>query len=561
MYAYTSIGIDDAQIYFVYFRNFAEGHGFVYNTGGERVEGFTSLLWTLLGAGAYAISPLNFPYFLLLLNGLLVGGTLLLIDRGMRLLGGQAWTTLAIICFLGYSVLTPGYLDWMLISLMETGLWAFLLTAAVVSLLYLQTDQRYVYALSALLALLVLTRPESMLWGIYFIVMVVLTYSLQIRKLQFRPVSLMAGAFVAALVGLVVFRLSYFGYPLPNTYYAKMSGDLFYNLFQGGRYLFLSMVQLPMFWFFLIISLVSLVLLVPKLGWHRPAPEPLSKACAFQLVLAGTTFLSFMIPLYTGGDHFGMGRMLQPLVPVYFMMIFNIPFWKEATGIHFKKARTLAMGGMVLVVFPLFYFSAEVPLHRVPEQKTPISDEILVARIGRADAEKLNRLFAPLATMPAVGVSAAGGFAWAYKGYTFDMLGLNSTAMAHSDSEREGVRKNHASFDVNTLLEIKPPVFHGYSHGSAVVARFHQQEEEAFHPLSQQGFKDLFVNEIFKGVFFDPQFQQTYIPAVIRHPQVPGLIYQAYFLKSYLPELEQAGYRVRLLSMADVRKGFEPVLE
>ena len=43
-------GIDDAYIFFVYARNLAEGHGFVYNVGGEAVEGFTSLLWTLICA-------------------------------------------------------------------------------------------------------------------------------------------------------------------------------------------------------------------------------------------------------------------------------------------------------------------------------------------------------------------------------------------------------------------------------------------------------------------------------------------------------------------------------
>jgi len=29
------IGVDDAQIYFVYMQNLADGHGFVYNVGGE----------------------------------------------------------------------------------------------------------------------------------------------------------------------------------------------------------------------------------------------------------------------------------------------------------------------------------------------------------------------------------------------------------------------------------------------------------------------------------------------------------------------------------------------
>jgi hypothetical protein len=58
-------GIDDANIYFVYARNLASGHGFVYNIGGERVEGFTSLLWTVISALAFKFFA--FPEFILLL--------------------------------------------------------------------------------------------------------------------------------------------------------------------------------------------------------------------------------------------------------------------------------------------------------------------------------------------------------------------------------------------------------------------------------------------------------------------------------------------------------------
>ena len=46
------VGIDDANITQVYARNIAAGHGYVYNIGGERVEGSTSLLWTLINAAA-----------------------------------------------------------------------------------------------------------------------------------------------------------------------------------------------------------------------------------------------------------------------------------------------------------------------------------------------------------------------------------------------------------------------------------------------------------------------------------------------------------------------------
>ena len=47
-FEYPRTGIDDANIFFVYAQNAANGHGFVYNVGGERVEGFSSLLWTLI---------------------------------------------------------------------------------------------------------------------------------------------------------------------------------------------------------------------------------------------------------------------------------------------------------------------------------------------------------------------------------------------------------------------------------------------------------------------------------------------------------------------------------
>lgn len=47
---HSIFGVDDANIYFVYMKNIAQGYGFVYSIGGEHVEGFTSLSWTLLGS-------------------------------------------------------------------------------------------------------------------------------------------------------------------------------------------------------------------------------------------------------------------------------------------------------------------------------------------------------------------------------------------------------------------------------------------------------------------------------------------------------------------------------
>ena len=60
------IGVDDANIYFVYMNHVAQGHGFVYNVGGEHVEGFTSLLWTIIGS---IIMAVHLPLEMTLLLG------------------------------------------------------------------------------------------------------------------------------------------------------------------------------------------------------------------------------------------------------------------------------------------------------------------------------------------------------------------------------------------------------------------------------------------------------------------------------------------------------------
>src|SRR5262245_15180176 len=39
---------DDAYISFRYARNLADGHGLVFNPGGERVEGYSNFLWVLI---------------------------------------------------------------------------------------------------------------------------------------------------------------------------------------------------------------------------------------------------------------------------------------------------------------------------------------------------------------------------------------------------------------------------------------------------------------------------------------------------------------------------------
>src|SRR5512143_3483048 len=49
---FSSTRSDDAYISFRYARNFADGHGLVFNPGQPPVEGYSNFLWVVLLAGA-----------------------------------------------------------------------------------------------------------------------------------------------------------------------------------------------------------------------------------------------------------------------------------------------------------------------------------------------------------------------------------------------------------------------------------------------------------------------------------------------------------------------------
>ena len=52
---------DDAYISFRYSKNLAQGQGFRWNPGGEKVEGYTNFSWVLIGALGFLLLPDQLP--------------------------------------------------------------------------------------------------------------------------------------------------------------------------------------------------------------------------------------------------------------------------------------------------------------------------------------------------------------------------------------------------------------------------------------------------------------------------------------------------------------------
>jgi hypothetical protein len=240
---------------------------------------------------------------------------------------------------------------------------------------------------------------------------------------------------------LFVLRLGYFGYPFPNTLYAKVSPQLGYNLREGVRYAVQFFEDAPGALGCLLFAAGAMLF-----SWVRRERDILG-LCVCVLVF-------FAPPLLTGGDHFPQARFFQPLWPILALPL-TVTLPRLANG---QSARAR----WVVHAFAVF-LSLLAPLgvrwswwREWGHARGPLEIEFGIAREQRETGERLRGMFAP--EFPGVGAVAAGGLKVAYPGFVFDVIGLNDTEVAHGASTRVGV-KNHAAFSAETFWRRPPEIF------------------------------------------------------------------------------------------------------
>jgi arabinofuranosyltransferase len=221
---------DDAFISFRYARNLVEGNGLVFNAG-EKVEGFTNLLWTLwcsvglrlgLEAEAWAtlwgIGAYAGVIFLLGWNAIRAG-------HG----SGSAGRVLPVA-----AVLAAVHPDWNLYATsgLETSAFTFLLLAGFLLATCFRDQDGAFPAAGAVFALAALTRPDGVLPAV-----VTGAFILGTEYRRFRRPALFAAAFALIWIPVTLWRVGYYGDYFPNTYYAKSAWLPWWE--QGGHYILL----------------------------------------------------------------------------------------------------------------------------------------------------------------------------------------------------------------------------------------------------------------------------------------------------------------------------------
>ncbi|SMX43200.1 hypothetical protein [Maliponia aquimaris] len=286
--------IDDAGITFAYARSLAEGAGLTFQPGAPPTEGYSSSVWMALLSLAHR-AGLDIP------QAAKYGGTALALGTlWISLL--WVWRTTESAAAMALTAAAIGAAPTVVwaVSGQEHALQALLLLLAAFTAAHLR---RWRLPVALLLAVLVWTRPETPLLVIaVFLAALFLSRADEGRLLFWRTLMLAAIPF-AAFVGLMAFRMQYFGDPFPNPYHAKTSASSLAGLvnpFGGGWHYVWSGLQDS--------GLLLLLPLALIVGSGDSVPR---RWVGFALLLGHGAFV-----IWAKGDWMGQYRFLMPVLPL-----------------------------------------------------------------------------------------------------------------------------------------------------------------------------------------------------------------------------------------------------
>jgi len=412
-----AFGADDAFISYRYASNWVSGEGLVFNPG-ERVEGYSNLLYVLIvSAGLLFLSHDHAYGFSVAVNLVLIALTYLaFLGIARRTLRGHG-PLVAIVLF----SLAPSVWIWTG-SGMETPLVLLLvvLTWGALEVALGTGERRAGWVLGALAAVAVLSRADGFLIPL-------LAAGFCLLRGRRRLALGIASAAVLTLALLVVWRLWYYGYPLPNTYYVKVSGDLFDRLSSGLSALWQVGTRQGL--------VVHMGVLAGYVAWALRQRGRSALGCLPFEACFGIAWVCYFV--YLGGDVL-FDRFLVPIFPLAILLALR---WSEEwSGNRLAKTRLVflvaTLGAAQLV--PLLVDA------RMAYQNTKYDRWITLGRYLREHH--------PDAVLA---IDAAGKVPFFSGLRTIDMLGLNDEHIAHLDA-RPSFRVGHNKFDPDYVLGRTP---------------------------------------------------------------------------------------------------------
>ncbi len=422
------ITIDDGYIFFRYAKNFAQGNGLVFNIG-ERVEGYSSFVWVMIlgltgKSGADILTAAKIFSLAAALGTMVV---MLLIGRRLFGTAGQVGA-LAIF-------LLAGRVDYGMHfqSGMETALHGFLLSLGLLA--YLNSLNRKLWATGIIGGALILTHPA----GVFFAAAVI-GYEIYrcIRSKQSGGYERILSFLVPVLliVGIhALWRSSYYGDWLPNTFYAKQVPIEPYFLARGVYHL-LKFFAFGGGIFYFAPAVVFAISFIGKTEIQA-------------LIVVISAYIIFNI--LSSGDWMVYSRFMVPVVPL--IMILN------AAGIIWIVSRVGRNRVILSVAIALMLLSGVQSglLYTL----SPTSEMIKTEKIEKIKWVSLSRYFNEMRKLHPdlkIAASAIGALGYYSNAYIIDMCGLVDKHIA-----RNGVRyrggSGHERSDMRYVMNKNPDIF------------------------------------------------------------------------------------------------------
>jgi hypothetical protein len=308
-----------------------------------------------------------------------------------------------------------------------------------------------------------LTRPEGFGFFLIVIVLHLIKSKNNTRKIPIRQ------AILATLIFFIIpfaiyflLRFSYFGYFLPNTYYAKTGGGIF-QWIRGLAYIlyFCLHFLLPAVPLLTILLWISTEKLKTKVVIQeiRLKIKNDIRAYAIFIFLSVCLFYSVYI-IYIGGDYMAMYRFFVPILPLIYLLItecYNIISTRSSSIIK----RNLAF--ILLIFFILGTIIQSTPLDKFIFAKSIRQhgqyQGVLFERWHSNRLTVLGKFFDNYKTTPdeSIATDAVGAIAY-YSGLkAYDYHGLVDPYVAHLEIENLGKGfPGHEKKDFVYILSKRP---------------------------------------------------------------------------------------------------------
>lgn len=417
---------DDSFISFRYARNLARGEGLVYNPG-ERVEGYTNFLWTVLMGVAIALNvdvilAANLMSTIAGLVTLWIVYSFGVMEFKKPILAAATALMLAVTTsFARYAVAGSEMLLFTMLVIL--GLYYY---ARAINSGSAFVSSGLVFGFAGLV------RPE----GVFVFGIVTLHYLItllsELLSTKEKAVKLIVwlASFGIIYIPYFIWRYNYYGYLFPNTFYVKVGEPSTALIARGLSYI---LYAVPLF------NPQAVLLIASGFFWYG---SKRTKTLLFTFI---GLYIGYLV--IVGGDFLaGFGpRFVIPLLPaIYLLGVGGVYGLTKRFNQYGRRLLGVTLFALLFLIFTIW---------SIPERTSFVALEETQHRGWVELAKWMSNQVAPGQVLA---IDAAGIIPYYTDLYTIDMLGLNDLYIAHLDIVTGENAAGHEKFDPEYVLSQCP---------------------------------------------------------------------------------------------------------